>query len=288
VAETDIRPDPAQASKAGIDVIAAGSGDPVVLIPGIQGRWEWQRPAFEALARRCRVVTYSLSGERGSACRLTPDRGFDAHIDQLDRVLDGAGLERAALCGVSYGGWIALRYAACRPARVTALVLVSSPGPHFRPNARQMRYVRAPWALFPLFMTTARTRMRAEVLAALPEARDRWLVVRHQLATMAKAPISPGLMARRMRLALKEDFAADCAAVRSPTLVVTGERRLDRIVPVETTIEYCRLIRGATAVELPHTGHIGLITRPDPWATLVCRFVHEAVAAEESAQTARA
>ena len=52
----------------------------------------------------------------------------------FDAVLDRAGLERAAICGISLGGMVALRYAAVRAGRVSALVLVSVPGP---PRAAQ-------------------------------------------------------------------------------------------------------------------------------------------------------
>jgi pimeloyl-ACP methyl ester carboxylesterase len=254
-------------------MIALGSGPPLVMVPGLQGRWEWQRPALDALARRRRTVTYSLCGEPGSGCRLTLDAGFDAHVEQLDRVLDRFGLDRVALCGVSYGGWISVRYAARRPERVSALVLASAPGPHFAPDGRQMRYVRSPWALFPLFVVTTRQRLHPEVMAALPDTKQRRRVTRRQLATMARAPIVPGLMARRIRLALQEDFVADCRAIVAPTLLLTGEQALDRVVPVASTMQYLELIGGAERAELPNTGHIGLVTKPEEWADIVCDFV---------------
>ena len=134
-----------------------GIGFPLVLVPGVQGRWEWMRPAAEALARRTRTISYSLCGDPGSGARLARDASFDAHVDQLDRVLDRAGADRVALCGVSFGGWIALRYAAKRPERVGALVLASTPGPNFELDLRQQRYVRNPRLLFPLFVMTSRT-----------------------------------------------------------------------------------------------------------------------------------
>ena len=40
-----------------------GRGLPLLVIPGIQGRWEWMRPGIRALATRFRVTTYSLAGE---------------------------------------------------------------------------------------------------------------------------------------------------------------------------------------------------------------------------------
>lgn len=45
-------------------------------------------------------------------------------VDWLDSVLDGLGLDSATLCGHSYGGWIALRYALHAQARLDRLVLV--------------------------------------------------------------------------------------------------------------------------------------------------------------------
>ena len=35
-----------------------GDGPPLVLVPGMQGRWEWMTPTVEALARRFRVACY--------------------------------------------------------------------------------------------------------------------------------------------------------------------------------------------------------------------------------------
>ena len=97
--------------------------------------------------------------------------------------------------------------------------------------------------------------------------------MRGHLTRLVSAPASPALMARRMHLALHEDFAADCGRVLAPTLVVTGERGLDRVVPVDSTGDYAGAIAGAERTWLPHTGHLGLITQPDAWADIIAGFV---------------
>nr|MBP7572149.1 alpha/beta hydrolase [Acidobacteriota bacterium] len=99
-----------------------GSGPPLVLIPGIQGRWEWMRPAVHALAASFTVATYSLVGEPDSNAPLRPDTPFDRHLEQVDDVLRQNGWSQAVVCGVSYGGLVAVRYAAVRPERTRALV----------------------------------------------------------------------------------------------------------------------------------------------------------------------
>jgi pimeloyl-ACP methyl ester carboxylesterase len=252
-----------------LTIVDRGHGEPVVLVPGIQGRWEWMATCVEALAAEGRAVSCSLPGEPGSGCRLTLERGFDVHLEWLDAVFEAAGLASAVLCGVSYGGWVSVKYAAERPSRVRGLVMASAPGPGFEPDDRQQYYVRAPRLLLPAFLVTTRQRMKPEVARALPERRDRLRFARGQLALIARAPISPGLMARRMRVALREDFAAAARRVQAPTLVITGEDGLDRVVPVPSTREYLPLIAGARSRVLERTGHLGCVTRPRAFAALV-------------------
>lgn len=249
-------------------VIDIGTGPPVVLVPGIQGRWEWMRPAVRALARRCRVMTFTLCGEVSSP----PPAGFDSFTAQIDDVLEAAGVERAAICGVSYGGLIALRYAAARPARTARLILASAPSPHWRANGRVRRYLRAPRLYTPAFVLGSPFRLLPEIAAAFPHLAGRAAFSMAHAARVVAAPFSPTHMAHRVRLLDGLDLVADCARVSAPTLVVTGEPALDRVVPVDSTREYLRLIPGARAVTLERTGHIGLVTRPDRFAELVAGF----------------
>jgi len=69
------------------------------------------------------------------------------------------------------------------------------------------------------------------------------------------------------------DISADCRVIDAPTLVLTGEPRLDRVVPVSSSLEYMKLIAGARHVVLPETGHLGLILKPVEFAKLISDFV---------------
>ena len=71
-------------------IIDVGTGPPLVLIPGIQGRWEWMRPAVDALARYCRVITFSLADERTCGASFDPSRGFDCYVEQVMAAMDQA------------------------------------------------------------------------------------------------------------------------------------------------------------------------------------------------------
>src|SRR5512138_2467257 len=139
-----------------MNIIDRGSGPAVVLVPGIQGRWEWMRPTVDALAARCRLITFSL----GPATRV------DDTIRQVDAALDQAGLDGAVICGVSLGGVVALRYAVQRSDRTRGLVLVSTPGPRFKANRRQAFFATHWAAAAPLFALNAVMGLVPEVIRA--------------------------------------------------------------------------------------------------------------------------
>jgi pimeloyl-ACP methyl ester carboxylesterase len=251
-----------------------GQGPPLIVIPGVQGRWEWMAPALYELQKQCRTVSYTLCGDSGSGMTFDPALGFDNYIRQLDEVFLKTGIERAALCGISYGGFIALRFAALRPLRVTSLVLASSPAPGWVPTERQRRYVERPWASAPAFVLNAPIRLWPEIHAAYDTPLERLsFAARHAVRVLA-APMRPPVMAGRVRLQQQIDFAPDCAKVQAPTLIVTGEDALDRVVPAEVTRRYRTLIPGAQYVKMDRAGHIGMITRPAQFAEIVKGFVH--------------
>ena len=72
------------------------------------------------------------------------------------------------------------------------------------------------------------------------------------------------------------DVERQLGHVKCPTLVVTGEPTLDRVVPVALTRDYHRILPHATEAVLPRTGHLGLITRPEEFARLVASFAEQA------------
>jgi pimeloyl-ACP methyl ester carboxylesterase len=251
-----------------------GTGPPVVVIPGIQGRWEWMAPALRELRLRCRAISYTLCGDSGSGLRYAPSLGFDNYLRQLDMVFERAGVTRAALCGVSYGGFIAFRYAATRPERVSALVLVSAPAPGWEPSERQQRFLDRPRLRAPLFMLTGPGRIWEEVRSAIPSRGARMYFAVTYGARVLSAPITPSRAVTRIADQRAVDFSGDGARVKAPTLVVTGEDSLDHVVPPPVSREYLSLIPGAIYTKLDGTGHIGMITQPARFADVVSSFVH--------------
>jgi pimeloyl-ACP methyl ester carboxylesterase/DNA-binding winged helix-turn-helix (wHTH) protein len=101
--------------------------------------YDWESPVWRhwlaELSRRFRLIRYD---ERG--CGLSDwDIGrfsFDDWVDDLEAVVDAAGLDRFPLLGISQGGPVAIAYAVRHPERVSHLVLLGSYAQGRRKRAR--------------------------------------------------------------------------------------------------------------------------------------------------------
>jgi 3-oxoadipate enol-lactonase len=266
-----------------MNIIDVGTGTPVVIVPGIQGRWEWMRPAVEALSTQCRVITFSLADEPTSGAAFDESAGIWSYVQQVSDVLEATGLRHATICGISYGGLIAASFAARHPDRVSALVLMSAIPPSWKPDARATFLMRAPMLLSPLFCVGS-LRMCPEIFAAKGTRAGIAFTAQHVRNVLANM-FSPRLMARRARMVASLDIERELALVECPALVVTGESELDRVVPVALTRDYHRILPHAAEAVIDRTGHLGPITRPDEFTRLIVSFTHRAEASASASQS---
>jgi 3-oxoadipate enol-lactonase len=226
------------------------------------------------MAESFRVITFSLCDEprKSGGHGLSPVT-LDDFAAQVASALDSRQIERAAICGVSFGGLIALRFAAQRSKRTEALILASTPGPQWR--LRPMHEICARWPRLcaPIFFAGVPGRLRAEIARAIPDPAMRRSFRWQQLATLVRAPVSPVRMGARAKLIGAANPTADCSQIAAPTLVISGEPQLDHVVSVGGTHEYQRLIVGAQLRVLECTGHLGCLTRPHAFTEIVRDFL---------------
>lgn len=255
-------------------IIERGAGRPIVVVPGLQGRYEWGLPTVEALASLGHVVTFSLADEPTSGFAWSEPAGFENYLTQLDDVIRATGFERPVIVGVSYGGLIAAEYAARHRGALSALVVASAPPPTWRLPARAVRYLKAPRLLAPVFWIGAPLRVYPELRASLPEPRDRWQFVMGHGMTIAGAPASAARMARRLRWLESAAFSID-RPIDVPALIVTGEPGLERVVPPADTLTYRVWLPGARVVTMAHTGHNGTVMKAREFADEVASLLAE-------------
>ena len=119
----------------------SGTGPPLVKAANWLSHlaYDWESPVWRhwltELSYRFRLVRYD---ERG--CGLSDwdiaRFSFEDWVDDLEAVVDAAGLDRFPLLGISQGGPVAIAYAVRHPERVTQLVLLGSFAQGRRKSAR--------------------------------------------------------------------------------------------------------------------------------------------------------
>ncbi|HVV48257.1 MAG TPA: alpha/beta fold hydrolase, partial [Polyangia bacterium] len=201
---------------------ARGAGAPVVLLhPFPFGRDIWADLAG-ALARRHRVI--AVDGRGFGETPLGGGYAIADNADDLAALLDHLGVARAAVLGMSMGGYGALAFAARHPGRLAALVLCDTRAGADDAKTRAARdgviaRIRdggpGPYldGSLPRLLTPAAPPARVGFLRARAEARAANLVA--------------GIEALRDR----PDRTGELGAIRCPTLVVRGTD--DQVTPAE-------------------------------------------------------
>ena len=137
-----------------------GCGPPLVLANGLGGPFVSWRHQVDYLRDRHRIVSWDYRGLYGSSRPSgdPPRVGVDAHVDDLERVLEATGIERAAFIGWSMGVQVILELYERRPEIVTHLVLIN--GTYGKPLTTvgmpfSSRMCPAPWSGFASMHTFA-------------------------------------------------------------------------------------------------------------------------------------
>lgn len=111
-------------------VIACGdpANPPLVLLHGSNSNSAAWMGDVVQFCQHFRVYLVDIPGEPGKSSRNRPSWRSPAFAEWLEDVLNELNLERVSIVGLSYGGWIALKYAIYQPKRVEKLVLLAPSG----------------------------------------------------------------------------------------------------------------------------------------------------------------
>lgn len=113
---------------AGVSLLVRelGSGPPVVVLHGGPGaEHDYLVTSFSVLAAEYRLHFYDQRGGGGSLTTRPSRIRWRDHVDDLEALRKRWSIERIAIVGYSWGGLLALLYAAEHPDHVQALTLVA-------------------------------------------------------------------------------------------------------------------------------------------------------------------
>lgn len=84
-----------------VDLVRMGTGDPLIVVPGLAGSWGLLLPLARRLARRFEVITYGLRGDGFPAPGFSGPRSaiwdIAGHAEDLASLIDQLGLEPGRL-----------------------------------------------------------------------------------------------------------------------------------------------------------------------------------------------
>jgi pimeloyl-ACP methyl ester carboxylesterase len=226
--------------------------------------WDSQAAALEATHR---VVRFDDRGFGGSPPHQGP-LTMDQIADDADGLLDALGIDRAAVCGCSMGGYAAFAMVRRHPDRIAALVLQDTRSGADSDEARRgradvaERVLRegakaAADAYLPKLVGETTHRKRPELLARLRET---------ILGTSPR-----GIADALLGLGARADSQATLAQIRVPTLLVCGVE--DVLTPPSEAEAMHRAIPGSRLELVPEAGHLANLENPDAYNKALVAFL---------------
>ncbi|WP_455402908.1 alpha/beta fold hydrolase [Streptomyces bambusae] len=242
--------------------VAGPAGAPAVVLlhSTVCDRRMWE-PQWQPLAGAgFRVVRADFR-----SCGESP-AGTEPYSDEGDvlALMDHLGLERAALVGASYGGRVALRVAALRPARVPALALLCAGRPGHVPGPELAAFGAEEDALLEAGDLDGAVALNVRTwLGPSASASVRALVAGMQRELFESSADAPDVELPEPEL--------DLSAVTARTLAVSGGHDLADFRTIAA--ELPRLLPDARHIALPWAGHLPSLERPEEVTALLRDFL---------------
>ncbi|HYA00203.1 MAG TPA: alpha/beta fold hydrolase [Candidatus Binatia bacterium] len=250
-------------------VTVEGSGEALVMIPGLGSTRHVYAPVVPALRRRHRVIVYDPRGVGESDAPPGPYPMPRLAADCVAAAA-AAGAERFHLFGASMGGLTAQHVAVLHPARVGRLLLAATgPGRHSAVPA-------APEAMAALLGRGARTpgdayRLACTVLYSARFQRERPEFIEAEVRHRAAHPVPGRVFMAQLRASRSADISARLAEIAGPTLVIHGSE--DLLVPLANAEILVKLIRGARRYWFDGCGHLFFHEDPGLAAQVILSFL---------------
>ena len=240
-----------------LHVREAGSGLPLVLLhafPLSSAMWLSQRNDLGEVAR---IVTPDLRGFGGSVLGYD-EPSVDHMADDVAALLDGLGLDKVVLGGLSMGGYVAMAFVRRHPQRLRGLVLADTRASADAEEGRANRL-----RIADVLDDTATTQVLVDdVLPALTgetTQATRAMVQGRVRALVEGAPPAAAAWAERAMAARPDSFDT-LRAVDVPTLVVVGDE--DTLTPPADSEAMVEALPDAKLVVVPGSGHLTAVEAP--------------------------
>lgn len=248
-----------------IDYEVSGNGPPLLLLHGYVGDRRMWRPQLEQLPETFTVIAWDNPGT-GASSDASESWRFADYAHCLDEFLTAIGVDDAHVCGLSWGGVLALELYRQHPSRIRSLVLAGtyvgwrgSLGPdaareRLEANLQQSEMEPSeflPGMISGLVSPAASDELRAELFAFLSEFH----------------PAGFRGMAHAVYEADQRDILPN---ITVPTLLIWGE--LDERSPLSVANQFKATIPGSRLAAISGAGHLCNLERPKEFNRAISDF----------------
>jgi pimeloyl-ACP methyl ester carboxylesterase len=243
-----------------------GEGPPLVIVPGLAGGFGLLGPLGRLLAKHFRVISYQLRGE-DDCFALRRRFGLQDLVGDLGEFLDWHCLERPAVLGLSFGGVLALEFAARFPNCLRA-VAVQGVGARFERGLLQI-VAGLVLSRYPLPTDSPFINQFFNLLFGGRQKPGPLF----EFVTRQCWQTDQSVMAHRFQLVEQFDITGRLERIRIPTLILAGDR--DLLVSEQSLRALHDGIANARQVRLSGCGHLAFVAQPQRVAEEVSRFFQD-------------
>jgi proline iminopeptidase len=258
---------------------AADSATPVIVAnggPGLSHIYMLQNDVWTRLARNRQIIFYDQRGT-GKSKNVKPSAawGMDAQVADMEAVRAKFGFQKFNLVGDSYGGLLAMAYAAAHAEHIEKLILSDSAAPAWKDIVRVLPDV------YPDVLERIADRERSS--SGSPDAADQrirnhFLMLFYSeanrdayLAGVKDLESVPQVSAAVQKATKTLDLTPELPKFKFPTMVITG--RFDMNVTPITAWNIYKAIPGAKFVVFEKSGHLPSYEEPEKYVQVVEEFL---------------
>ena len=246
-----------------------GEGHPLIMLHGgFLDRRMWD-DQFQFFSKHNRVIRYDARNHGMS--RAVPDTF--THYDDLSRVMEQLGIEKAVIMGLSLGGRIAVDFALEYPEKVSALILAAPGLSGYNFDSPELEKVSAPMQ---------KAFGEGDLSLGIEYFQRGWTDGPHRESSEVDSTIRNKVRAMAVnsvehwnphsRVVEQVPPAVDrLGEIKAPTLAVVGDLDMPDILDIVDSIE--KTVPGAKKAVVPGVAHMVNMEKPEEFNTIVLNFL---------------
>ena len=219
---------------------AVGDGSPLVILHGAMASSAHALGELGGLMETFRVYAVDVMGQSVKSADMRPSVLNDEYGRWMVEVLDGLQLPKVNLIGISWGGFVSIRFAAVAPERIERLVLLVPAG--MVSGSAFAGFVRMGWPMAMYMLSPTPARLQKFMANLLTTLDDDWAPY------LGDAFLSYNMNMTVPKLAKPEELKS----LTAPTLVIAadddvsfpGDRVLSRAAELFPRLAGTELIKG--------------------------------------------